>query len=925
MAKDEATLEREKLEKLEKLRQEQSQMTYQDKNRIDDNQGSAYLVSQLDGGAEDGDEQQFYKKLLFTVPEHPKPKYLYYTSELQQFFIKQAEQLEQNPDQDNNFIFGELMKNQIIRTEFERIASSFGQEAFELNKIGLINFIKKGRQNYTYAVQYFGVDEGQIGILSRKVPYDSSYRRLQNTFRLPRLTHDIKIAQPKKDIYEQVEVEYSEEEEVNVEVDASSDEDFVPIVSKPKNSYDVVQGSITGAEYKNLRKDSKPLEEEQIQKPAIISISTETAKKKKIIKEKRRVKKKKTIRRLKEKRVESPPMDQELGISQSLYNMQSQSDASQLQNDIEVKSIQYLQSNQLSAESHQQKAFSESKKQSNSRSQPDIRVTNSRQKAEQSTMVFQERSNEELRSLENIVDESSPYMINFRELFKRVELSNIQDSKLPQPERYNQYLVHQYSLPKGLHGIKRQQVLSEAEQFDQERYSKKNVQLHMVDKGLSRMNLGGQTYGLKGSKVKPLYFQANPTMPSQKQSGYNSQNQKSMLNRNQSMSQTTTMDLHNYNQPILNAKYSLNIVNNRKPFNHNNLMLGSEDISVNQQYLIGNKMTQNADTSQLQSVDQGKASQRSHMPSESVQLNPIGNHQSQRSNGINANQDETEIKGSEISLNNINQSDHSMQHQAYQMYNIGKTNTEPLSINISNPQNEASSIIHSKNFTINQGSFPYDKVQNQSQSIKQNLSISNNKQSMATKKNNLIIKNLARNKKIVDQGQDEEMESNFQVNKPVGIFEKYTVPNQQMQRPLKSMQRNASDGALLKQQGYQIGNTMKISYLMDTKKMLNDGFKKKRTTAGGANQDSDSEEDNIIFNQQSKTVKQPIRIKESIQLPSIRSTQLSQNHPDTTGSQQEVSHKLVNQFQIQQELFLKMLNQRQSELRGNQSEMGSQL
>jgi len=28
----------------------------------------------------------------------------------------------------------------------------------------------------------------------------------------------------------------------------------------------------------------------------------------------------------------------------------------------------------------------------------------------------------------------------------------------------------------------------------------------MVDKNLSKMNLGGQTYGLKGSKVKPLYF-----------------------------------------------------------------------------------------------------------------------------------------------------------------------------------------------------------------------------------------------------------------------------------------------------------------------------------------------------------------------------------------------------------------------------------
>ena len=45
MAKDEGTLEKEKLEKLEKLRQEQSQLQYQDKRRVDDNQGSAYLIS----------------------------------------------------------------------------------------------------------------------------------------------------------------------------------------------------------------------------------------------------------------------------------------------------------------------------------------------------------------------------------------------------------------------------------------------------------------------------------------------------------------------------------------------------------------------------------------------------------------------------------------------------------------------------------------------------------------------------------------------------------------------------------------------------------------------------------------------------------------------------------------------------------------
>jgi len=46
-------------------------------------------------------------------------------------------------------------------------------------------------------------------------------------------------------------------------------------------------------------------------------------------------------------------------------------------------------------------------------------------------MVYQNKTNEELQSLESIVDEKSPYMINFRELFKKVELANIQDSKLP--------------------------------------------------------------------------------------------------------------------------------------------------------------------------------------------------------------------------------------------------------------------------------------------------------------------------------------------------------------------------------------------------------------------------------------------------------------------------------------------------------------
>ena len=40
--------------------------------------------------------------------------------------------------------------------------------------MGLIAFIKKegSKLNITYSVKYYGVDEGQIGILSRKVPFE---------------------------------------------------------------------------------------------------------------------------------------------------------------------------------------------------------------------------------------------------------------------------------------------------------------------------------------------------------------------------------------------------------------------------------------------------------------------------------------------------------------------------------------------------------------------------------------------------------------------------------------------------------------------------------------------------------------------------------------------------------------------------------
>ena len=52
------------------------------------------------------------------------------------------------------------MKNEIVREEFARIRESYGEEAFELNKLNLLDFLKRGKQNYTYSVKYYGIDEG---------------------------------------------------------------------------------------------------------------------------------------------------------------------------------------------------------------------------------------------------------------------------------------------------------------------------------------------------------------------------------------------------------------------------------------------------------------------------------------------------------------------------------------------------------------------------------------------------------------------------------------------------------------------------------------------------------------------------------------------------------------------------------------------
>ncbi len=52
------------------------------------------------------------------------------------------------------------MKNNIIREEFDRIRDTYGEDAYELNRIALLNFIKKGKHNFTYSVKYYGIDEG---------------------------------------------------------------------------------------------------------------------------------------------------------------------------------------------------------------------------------------------------------------------------------------------------------------------------------------------------------------------------------------------------------------------------------------------------------------------------------------------------------------------------------------------------------------------------------------------------------------------------------------------------------------------------------------------------------------------------------------------------------------------------------------------
>jgi hypothetical protein len=52
------------------------------------------------------------------------------------------------------------MKNEIIREEFDKIRELYGNEAYELNRMSLLSFIKQGKHNFTYSVKYYGIDEG---------------------------------------------------------------------------------------------------------------------------------------------------------------------------------------------------------------------------------------------------------------------------------------------------------------------------------------------------------------------------------------------------------------------------------------------------------------------------------------------------------------------------------------------------------------------------------------------------------------------------------------------------------------------------------------------------------------------------------------------------------------------------------------------
>ena len=53
--------------------------------------------------------------------------------------------------------------------------------------------------NLTYSIKYYGVDEGQIGILTRKVPFDEGFRMKTQRApqKLPHLKPEVKFKQIK--------------------------------------------------------------------------------------------------------------------------------------------------------------------------------------------------------------------------------------------------------------------------------------------------------------------------------------------------------------------------------------------------------------------------------------------------------------------------------------------------------------------------------------------------------------------------------------------------------------------------------------------------------------------------------------------------------------------------------------------------------
>ena len=71
---------------------------------------------------------------------------------------------------------------------------------------------------------------------------------------------------------------------------------------------------------------------------------------------------------------------------------------------------------------------------------------------------------------------------------------------IPQPERYDEFLINRYALPRGLVSGRREECLSESERVFQDRYSKKTLGLLNLEKIESIVSLS--TYkGFSGRKV----------------------------------------------------------------------------------------------------------------------------------------------------------------------------------------------------------------------------------------------------------------------------------------------------------------------------------------------------------------------------------------------------------------------------------------